>query len=158
MQSPLPTLDLDSLPGPRRGVSPAIYIRDEAVFSPSGKHFALAYTIAEASMGNEIGCLLWGEVTRGETTVLGNPEGVHATCWYSPWAAWLDDETFVFKAQQYDGKRLHLPLVAIRIGKGFSVLPGTSNGESRPSEVRAAPASYAPASAEALLRAICADA
>src|SRR5438034_1327158 len=127
----LPALDLDSLPGPKRGVSPAIFIRDEPVFSPSRKHFALAYTIAEASMGNEIGCLLWGSVVRGEITTLGNPEGVHATCWYSPWATWLDDETFVFKAQQYDGKRLHLPLVVVRIGKGFAVLPGTSNGESR---------------------------
>ncbi len=53
-------LDLDLLPGPNRGVSPALYFRDEAVFSPTGKYFALAYTITEASMCNDVGCLLWG--------------------------------------------------------------------------------------------------
>jgi len=149
-----PGLDLDSLPGPKRGVPPAIYFRDETIFSPSGKHFALAYTIAEVSMGNEIGCLLWGRVADSGITILGNPEGIYATCWYSPWANWLDDETFVFKAQLYDGKHLHLPLVAIRIGSGFAVLPGTSNDRSRPCDITSIPEPFEPNEAGALLRAI----
>jgi hypothetical protein len=150
----LPGLDLDSLPGPKRGVSPAIYFRDEAVFSPSGRYFALAYTIVEVSMGNEIGCLLWGRIADRETTILGNPEGVYATCWYSPWANWLDDETFAFKAQRYDGKRLHLPLVVIRIGSGFTVLPGTSHGRSRPFDITFVPAQFELYEARSLLHAI----
>lgn len=149
-----PGLDLDYLPGPKRGASPAIYFRDEPVFSSSGKHFALAYTITEVSMGNEIGCLLWGHVADSGITILGNPEGVYATCWYSPWASWLDDETFVFKAQRYDGKRLHLPLVAIRIGRGFAVLPGTDNDRSRPFDVTSIPEQFEPNEAGALLRAL----
>ena len=151
-------LDINSLPGPRRGVTPALYFRDEAILSPSRKNFALAYTIAEASIGNEIGCLLWGQAAANDSRILGNPPGVHITCWYSPWAVWLGDETFVFKAQHHDGKRLHLPLVAINLSRGFAVIPGTNNADSRPSQLRNAPSVFTPVSAQALLRAIASDA
>lgn len=149
-----PGLDVESLPGPKRGVTPAVYVRDEIVYAPSGRYFALCYSIFETSMGNEVGCVLWGEIADGTTRVLGNPEGVYATCWFSPWAEWLDDETFVFKAQRYDGSRLHLPLVAIRIGQGFSVVPGSKKVDSRPSDLTSPPDSYEPTSATALLAAI----
>jgi hypothetical protein len=155
MHKPPLDIDLDSLPGPKRGVSPALYVRDEAVFSPKGNHFALAYSIAEASNGNEIGCLLWGTTNFFGTKTLGNPPGVHVTCWYSPWAIWLDDETFVFKAQQYDGSRLHLPLVVAHVLQGFAILPDTNNGNSRPSDVTNVPLKFTEMSAEALINAIC---
>lgn len=147
-------LDLDSLPGPRRGVSPALYVRDEFVFSPSISKFALAYSIAETSMCNEIGCLLWGETGFHGATVLGNPAGVYVTSWRSPWAVWLDDESFVFKAQQYERGRLHVPLVTIHLKLGFAVLPGTNKAESCPSDVTRGPLVFSPVSAQALLHAI----
>jgi hypothetical protein len=147
-------IDLNTLPGPKRGVSPAIYCRDEVVYSPSGKYFALAYTITEASMCNDVGCLLWGTINFFGTTILGNPAGVNISCWYSPWANWLDDQTFVFKAQQCDGSRLHLPLVAIHILHGFAVLPDTNHGNSRPSDVINTPPKFTEMSAEALINAI----
>lgn len=157
MQSLPFDVDLNSLPGPKRSDMPAMFLRDEIVYSPSGKNFALAYSIAEVSMGNEIGCILWGKVQGGKTVVVGNPAEIHSTCWFRPWANWVDDETFVFKAQQYDGKRLHLPLVVVRFGEGFSVLPGTSIGESRPNEVTVAPSNFKAANTSAMLRAINAD-
>ena len=147
-------LNLDLLPGPKRGVSPAIYFRDEFVYSASGKHFALAYTITEVSMGNGVGCLLWGTVADHAATVLSNPEGIYTTCWYSPWATWLDETIFVFKAYHYCGQRLYLPLVAIDVNKGFAVVPKTNNADSRPSDVESVPTKFFTLSANSLADAI----
>ncbi len=145
---------LESLPGPKRGEHPALYFRDEVVRSPSGRYFALAYTIAEASMCNEVGCVLWGEVSNDMARIIGNPEGVHATCWYSPWAVWSNEETFVFKAQNYDGKILHMPLVSVNVSTGCAVIPGTNNQDSRPSEAGDLKLQYEDLSGKKLLQRI----
>jgi hypothetical protein len=92
-------LNVDALPGPTRGMSPALYFRDEVVQSPNGDRFALAYTICEASMCNEVGCVAWGQVVDGSAQVQGNPAGLIATCWYTPWCVWLNEHAFVFKTQ-----------------------------------------------------------
>lgn len=118
-------IDIEKLPGPVRGKYPALYFRDEVSWSPSGRRFALAYTIAEASYGNEIGCLLWAESANGHSQVLGTLHTVHACCWRSPWCSWLDDETFVFKAQSYTEGQLFTPVVAINVRGRFAVIPST---------------------------------
>jgi hypothetical protein len=149
-----PGIKLELLPGPARGKPPALYARDEVVYSPSGQYFALAYTIAETRMGNEVGCLLWGQRQGDHSTTLGNPPGVHVTCWYSPWASWISDQTFVFKAQHWDGFRLHLPLVAVKIGHGTAVLSGTNNADSRPTDELQIPTEFFHLNPTELLRAI----
>lgn len=146
----LPDIDLDDLPGPPRGKHPCLYFRDEVVWSPDRLHFALAYSISEASMGNEIGCILWGRTIEGGTHFVANPRDVYASCWCSPWCSWLSAEAFVFKAQLYDGAKLHVPLVVVRFSGDFAVLPGTDNLESRHSDVSHYSGQYVPFTARAM--------
>ena len=94
----LPGIDVDRLPGPTRGRHPTLYFRDEPVWSPDGCRVALAYSITEASMANEGGCILWGTLRDGLIAIDGNPSGITACCWTSPWCSWLDHQTFIFKA------------------------------------------------------------
>ena len=130
MMSDLPSnIDIEALPGPRRGRSPALYIRDEAVWAPDRGHVALAYTIYEASMGNEVGCVLWAGVREGKATILGNPREAVASCWRSPWCRWVDAETFAFKTQYVDRGRTRTPLVVIHVRHGFALVPGTDAPE-----------------------------
>jgi hypothetical protein len=103
-------LDIDALPGPTRGVSPALYVRDEVVLSPAGDWFALAYTIFEASICNEVGHVAWGQVVNGSARIQENPPGLIAICWYRPWCVWLHPRAFVFKTQRYSRGRLYMPL------------------------------------------------
>ena len=116
-------LHIDDLPGPKRGEFPALYFRDEPVWSPKKRHIALAYTITEASLMNDVGCILWGTVEAGNLTSFENPSGVYAACWRSPWCTWLSDEHFVFKLQHFDGKVKRIPLIAVHLREGFAVGP-----------------------------------
>ena len=143
--------DIASLPGPRRGEWPALYFRDETVASPTGNRFALAYSICEASMCNEVGCVAWGSVHDGIGKIEGNPEGLIATCWFTPWCSWIGDTAFVFKAQRYAGGRLYMPLVVVDCLQGFAVVPGSDNSDSRPTSVVSLPAQLQPIGDGALL-------
>lgn len=126
MTSDLPSdIDLESLPGPRRGKHPALYVRDEAVWAPGRAHVAVAYTIHEASMGNEVGLLLWARMENGKATILGNPSNLLISCWRSPWCRWLDAETFVFKTQYFHRARTRTPLVVLHVRNEFAVVQGT---------------------------------
>jgi len=120
---------IEKLPGPKRREYPAHYFQDDVVWSPQRTHLALAYTICEASMCNDVGCILWARVDGSEATILENPDGVLASCRQSPWCRWLDEDRFVFKAQKWNGKITCVPLVAIHVIKGFQVLPGTHSSE-----------------------------
>jgi hypothetical protein len=120
---------LERLPGPKRGDYPALYFRDDAVWSPQRSHLALAYTICEASMCNDVGCILWAKVDCGKANILQNPDGVLASCWQIPWCLWLDEERFIFKAQKYNGKTTCVPLVAIHVSQGFQVLSETNSAD-----------------------------
>jgi hypothetical protein len=131
-----PGIVLDDLPGPKRGESPALYFRDEIVWAPSRRYFALAYTISEASMMNEIGCILWASFNGHTAEILRNPKLLYACCWKSPWCIWLDEETFVFKVQSSDGKTRFTPLVVINVTKGYTVLQHTNNVDSWPTQVK----------------------
>jgi hypothetical protein len=41
----------------------------------------------------------------------------------------LSEDTFIFKAQRYNGRATCVPLVAIHVADGFQVLPGTDSAE-----------------------------
>lgn len=150
-------LDIESLPGPRRGVSPAIYFHDEIIASPSCRSFVLAYTIYEATFGSNVGQIAWGRIVAGRAKIVATPK-LAVCCWSQPWAVWLDDETFVFKAGRRDGKRTHVPLVVINLESGFAVIPGTDHDASRPTGVDSPPAKFKPFSDAALVRDIAGDA
>ena len=122
-------INITKLPGPKRGKHPALYFQDEIVWSPDKTSFALAYTITEASMGNDIGCFLWGRNEKGKSKILENPTKIYASCWQQPWCSWIDNETFIFKAQRYCKKTVHVPLVAININKGFFVIPESNSAD-----------------------------
>jgi hypothetical protein len=115
-----PDIDIDRLPGPKRGKWPENFFRDWIVWSPSNARFALAYCISEIGLNNDIGCVLWGEKGEHGTRILGNPKHVHACCWDIQWCTWLDDEVFVFKAYDKAGQ----PLVIVHVTKGFTLLTG----------------------------------
>lgn len=138
MRKPAIELDVEALPGLKQGVSPASNFRDEWVVSPTGRYFALAYTIIEASMMNEVGHNVWGRIDHGCGEVIGTT-WVGACCWGSPRASWINDETFVFKAQYHNGTRTHLPLVAVRIDGSFAVIRESNNLWSRPADVKFCP-------------------
>ena len=115
-------IDLDALPGPRRGVHPVVYFRDEIVFSPSGRFFALAYSIAERSFGNEVGMALWGEMD-GNKVLRSHPiPSLSVCCWQIPWCRWIDDATFLCKAQRFSRHGTAVPDVLIRAGVDFAVI------------------------------------
>jgi hypothetical protein len=118
------SIDLESLPGPKR--SGLIYYRDEVVWSPNHKHFALAYSICEVTMGNEVGYALWGTVEKGKATIMRNSIPFLISSSHRPWCKWLNDEIFICKAHRYDRKTLSVPLVAIHVHQGFQVLPETN--------------------------------
>jgi hypothetical protein len=120
-------IDIEKLPGPNRGDSPALYFRDEIIWSPQKQYFTLAYTIIEASYGNSVGHILWGMYDGKNSKIFGNPKDMAASCWKQPWCKWLDDNSFVFKAQKYYGKSTYVPLVIVHVDKGFAVLPGSND-------------------------------
>jgi hypothetical protein len=122
-------IDLNKLPGPTRGVYPALYFRDEIVYSPSGRHFALAYSICEHSYGNEVGMALWGEMDQGRLTRSQPIQGLTVCCWQAPWCRWIDDDTLLCKAQRSTRHGVTVPDVLIRTGEFFAVIPRDARSE-----------------------------
>lgn len=118
---------IEELPGPKRGEWPALYFRDEVVWSPRRTRFALAYSICEASMNNEVGCLLWGRSDATHGIVEQNITQMLACCWSSPWCRWLDEDVFAFKAQRYDGRMARVPLVIAHATAGFRIVPASND-------------------------------
>lgn len=129
MNSVPENIDFDSLAGPKRGKGVTQYFQDEIVYSPSGKYFALAYTIAEASMCNDVGCIAWGEMSGSDAIIMVNPEGVYASCWRSPWCIWLSDEEFMFKAQIRTESGANTPNVVISHEEGVAIVPNSNSPE-----------------------------
>lgn len=149
-------LDLNSLPGPERGEHPALYFRDEAIWSPDDSHFALAYTITEASMGNDVGRMAWGALDadgRAELTVV---DGILASCWRSPWCLWLENHQFLFKAQVADltANRTHVPLVMFDLRGRFGVLSKSDTPDSWPTDPNLQSPPLEPFSVEAYRKAV----
>jgi hypothetical protein len=122
-------INVESLPGPKRGSFRALYFRDECIYSHDNKHFALAYSITEASMCNEVGCLIWGTVESGHGYILQNPLKLYASCWQSPWCKWLSNNIFVFKSQMHVNGSVHTPLITVHIENGYSVLPNSNEAD-----------------------------
>ena len=149
-------LDLDSLPGPKRGEHPALYFRDEAIWAPNGSHFSLAYTITEASMGNDVGCVAWGALNAGGQAELTVVEGVVASCWRSPWCLWLDNHQFRFKAHVADltANRTHVTLVVFDLRGRFGVLSESDMPDSWPTDPDLRSPSLEPFSTESYRKAV----
>jgi len=96
--------------------------KSEVVWSPNGQYFALAYTIAEASMCNELGHFAFGRA--GENpAVFRAIDNVSVDCNFSPWCRWLSETCFVFGTQLYipAKKNSFMPIVAIDVYKGHHV-------------------------------------
>ena len=153
MHNNIPTdLNLEALPGPKR--QDIVYGSDSISWSPERKHFALAYSIMEITMGNYVGPVLWGEYSNGISNVLANPYKVGVACWFGDWCHWLDEQTFVFKAQVSNGDPWQIPLVCVSFTAGYSVIPNTNNLQSRPQQIKSYSGSYSPFDAEKLLQAV----
>ena len=123
-------IKFENLPGPQRsGPKAPVYYHDEIVWSPDKEHFALAYTITEPTMGNHVARILWGHYNGTQSTIFENTINIWASCNKTPWSKWIDKETFIFKAQKPDEKRIYQPLVVIILNKGFSVIPQSNDGD-----------------------------
>jgi len=145
-------LNLESLPGPNR--KDMIYGSDSVSWSPEKKHFALAYSIMEITMGSYVGAILWGEQLNGISTILANPYEVGVACWFGNWCHWLDEQTFVFKAQTSNGGPWQIPLVCVSFTEGYSVISNTNNLQSRPQQVESYSGSFSAFNAEKMLQAV----
>ena len=77
-------------------------------------------------MGNDVGCVAWGMVQGGQGHILQNLVKLHASCWQRPWCKWFSNDVFVFKSQHYANNSIRVPLVAIHIDQGYSVLPDSN--------------------------------
>ena len=121
-------LDLSALRSGKAGA----WSRDETVFGPDGRSFATAFDIVEASMGNEMGRLLWGSWAEVRPQILGHLQ-TPLYCWSRPFCHWLAPGLFVVKIATPEGR---LPLLAIDIARGFQRL-GRDTPASRPAEITA---------------------
>jgi hypothetical protein len=125
-REPIPDIDFSLVAGPKRGPVPEGYDYDQAFWSPDKKHVVMGYSITEARMGTYVGRFLWASVTNGRVAIIGNPSEVFASCWHSPWCAWLDEQAFALKTYLYRGPQLQTPTAIIHVQRGFAVLPFTS--------------------------------
>jgi hypothetical protein len=117
-------IDIERLPGPKRGQSPALYVSDKLVPSPSGSLAALVYSIYEIRMGWEVGLFTLFEDKSNPTCIL-NP--ANFLCFSTEdTVTWLSDQLLALKKYAYDnrGNRIELPFAIIDIaGRRFSFIP-----------------------------------
>lgn len=147
-------IDLESLPGPARGKWPAGYFRDDVVWSPTKEFFALAYSIAEVSMCNDVGCLLWGAHRNAKAEILHNPQQLRVSCWRVPFCKWIDESTFVVKAQRIGPKGARTPAIAIQVHRGFEIVPNSSSANDWIDEITKVPGEFTGFDETALLNQI----
>ena len=105
-------------------------------------------------MGSYVGAILWGEQLDGISTILANPYEVGVACWFGNWCHWLDEQTFVFKAQTSNGGPWQIPLVCVSFTEGYSVISNTNNLQSRPQQVESYSGSFSAFNAEKMLQAV----
>jgi hypothetical protein len=106
-------IDISGLHGPKRGSYPAHFFRDEVAWSPSRSRFAIAYTICEVSMSNDVGCIAWGTQEAGKIKIVQNPAELLVSCWGTPFARWISDTKFIIRIQVRDISRLLVPVLVI---------------------------------------------
>jgi hypothetical protein len=118
----LASIQIEKLPGYVRGKDPARIYRDEVTWAPNRKHWALAYTIFEATMCNDVGHLAWGS-QNGDTALFQTIVSIQVGCGHYPWSKWISETCFVFGAQLYVPKKKTslTPIVAIDVYKGHHV-------------------------------------
>ncbi|RII25409.1 MAG: hypothetical protein CXR31_14555 [Geobacter sp.] len=114
-------IEVKKLPGPDR--KKWLYLDDREHVSPDGKRLALIYSIAEISMGWDIGQLALFEGSPQDPKPLFiEPElRVMGYCQNMPW---LDNSTCVFSAYMWDGKKTQIPFLILDIeNKSFAFYP-----------------------------------
>lgn len=114
-------IDVTKLPGPDR--EKWLYIDDQEHVSPDGKRLALIYSIAEISMGWDIGQLAFFQgPSEDPEPLLIEPElRVMGYCQEMPW---LDTSTCVFSAYMRDDKKTQLPFLIMDIeNRAFAFYP-----------------------------------
>ena len=110
------------------------WARNETCFNVSSTRFATALNIVEATMMNEMGQLVWGEIKNRRAAVTGRLKNIPAYCWSRPFAHWLNSRCFVVKVAPCNSS---YPLIAIHFDSGFQVLRGFGGLDTRPKEVAA---------------------
>ena len=138
-------INIESLHGPKKGLPPVHFRGEDQIYwNEAETHFVIIYTIFEVTMCNEIGHIAWGVKTDNGHKIIENPKGIIVTCWNKPFCRWLDGSTFVFKSHKYDSEtnNIYLPLVEINLDKGFHVLVGTNNTDSKITDCLSATGSY----------------
>jgi len=120
-------IDLESLPGPQR--EKLLYSYDEYICSPESTYFALAYSVDEISMMNNVGCIAWGKIELDKAVIKHTSSTVCATCWRSPWCIWLNEKEFMFKSQYYTDGQNKLPNIVVNMDKGVAIVPDSNTTE-----------------------------
>ncbi|WP_350334868.1 hypothetical protein [Coralliovum pocilloporae] len=111
------------------------WARDETCFNASSTRFVIAFNIVEATMLNDMGMIVWGSGGDQQSVVVGCLQKVAVYCWERPFAYWLDDKCFTVKVDA--GRHSH-PVIAVHFDKGFQILNGLDNLDSRASHAEKA--------------------
>ena len=105
--------------------------RDETVLGPDGHSFAAAFDIAEVTMMNDMGGVVWGEFRNSMPQITGHLPARSIACWGRPFCKWVTSHVFVVKLTD---KRRHYPLLAIHTQRGFQIV-GAGGLDTRPSDI-----------------------
>ncbi len=117
-------IDVEKLPGPKRGQFPVLYFSDELFVAPSGNVAALIYTISEVAMGWNIGLFALFENKSNPDCIL-NPNDFRCFATEDT-VIWLSNQLFLVKKYFYDRRenKIEIPFVVVDIIKErFSFLP-----------------------------------
>jgi len=106
-------IDVDSLPGPKRGEWPALYFTDAIFPSPDGRCAAVLYSITEMRMGWDVGALAVFR-NRDKPRLLLNSEQF-LCCSTNDSIIWLTNDVFAAKKHYYDASvnKLNVPFAII---------------------------------------------
>lgn len=117
-------IDVETLPGPKRGVSPVSYFTDAIFPSLDGARAVVLYSITEIRLGWEVGMVALFADQDNPRLIL-NPR--HFLCCYTEDAIiWLSNELFAAKKYYYDSaaSKIHVPFALIDIARNrYSFLP-----------------------------------
>ena len=133
--------NIESLADRKRREYPRLYRMNDISWNSAQTKFLLAYTVDEISMGNYVGNICFGKMIEEKAEIIWNPEDIHISCSANSWCNWIDENTVVFKTQKYAPDRIaaygghtHVPLICINTRGERTVLEGTNNLKSRPTD------------------------
>ncbi len=109
-------IDVDSLPGPKRGST--MHMRDAIYPSPDGKHAVVLHTITEIRMGWDVGIFALF-ANRANPKPILTPVSFRC-CHTEDAVIWLTDNMFAVKKHCYDSvkDKLSVPFALIDLAQG----------------------------------------